>query len=239
MMIVAPHMTELANVTELEEIEVVLLIEGLHRRYGIDLRDYERDFLRWRIRECMRQEGVVTISSFQEKLLHEHGCLDRLLLALSINDAAVFSESAFYNAVRTKVVPLLRTYPYVRIWHAGCSTGEEVYSIAILLEEEGFYSRCRIYATDISREAIKRAREGVFSYSAALEYTKNYLRAGGRKYLSDYYTIHSDRIFFDPALRRNVTFSEHNLATDGSFNEFQVVLCRNVMTSFNPNLQER
>lgn len=232
-------MTELENEIELEEIEINLLLEGLFRRYGVDLRNYEPAPLRRRIRERMDDEGVRTISGFQERALHDPESLERLLLALAGDGAAMFQEPGFYSAFRTMVVPLLRTYPFIRVWLAGCSTGEEVYSTAIVLEEEGLYHRSRIYATDISREAVNRAREGVFALAEAPQYTTNYLRAGGRKYLSDYYTTRAGRIFFDPALKRNVIFSEHNLATDGSFNEFQVVLCRAAMAYFNPGLQER
>jgi len=224
---------------ELEEIEIELLIEGLYRRYGIDLRHYERDSLRRRIHERMLQEPVTTVSGLQEKALHETECLERLLLALASNGGTMFGDPGFYSAFRAKVVPLLRTYPFVRIWHAGCSTGEEVYSIAIALEEEGLYQRSRIYATEISRECVSRAREGTFPLSEAPQYTSNYLRSGGRKYFSDYYTTRGGQICFDPALKRNVTFLEHNLATDGSFNEFQVIICRNVMPYFDLELQER
>lgn len=232
-------MTHLQDKTELEEIETSLLIEGVYRRYGIDLRNYERDSLRRRIGECLRQEGVATISGFQERVLHDRESLERLLLALASNGATFFGEPGFYSAFRSKVVPLLRTYPFVRIWLAGCSTGEEVYSTAIVLEEEKLYQRSRIYATEISHEAIEKARAGAFPLSEASQYTSNYLRSGGRNYFSDYYTARDGWIHFDPALKRNIIFSEHNLATDGSFNEFQVVICRNVMTYFNPELQER
>jgi len=224
---------------ELEEIEIELLLEGLHRHYGVDLRDYAPASLRRRLRSCMQQEQAATVSGFQEKVLHDAECLERLLLALSANSTAMFRDPGFYLAFRAKVVPLLRTYPFVRLWHAGCSLGEEVYSMAILLEEEGLYPRCRIYATDLSREVVRRAKEGVFPLAAIQEYTSNYLRAGGKRFLSDYYTAQQGQAHFSPALKRNLIFSEHNLVTDGSLNEFQVVLCRNVMIYFNQSLQER
>jgi chemotaxis protein methyltransferase CheR len=232
-------MTQLENDTELEEIEIALLIEGIYRRYGVDLRDYERGALTLRVRDCLRQEAVRTISAFQEKVLHGADDLERLLLALVGNSEPMFDDPDFYSAFRAKVVPLLRTYPYVRLWLAGCSTGEEVYSMAVLLEEEGLYPRSRIYATEISRTAVASAREGVFPVSKVSQYTSNYLRAGGKRYLSDYYTLNDGRIFFAPALKRNIIFSEHSLATDGSLNEFQVVICRSVLPSFNHELQER
>lgn len=232
-------MTQLEEKTELAEIELALLIEGIYRRYGIDLRSYERDELQQHIFDRLPPEGVQTISALQEKVLHERDALERLLLALVNANQTVFSDPDFYAAFRALVVPLLRTYPYVRIWHAGCATGADVYATAITLAEEGLYQRSRIYATELSREAVNRARSGVFPLAEVPQNTSNYLRAGGKKYLSDYFTTHAGQIFFNPELKRNIIFSEHNLATDGSFNEFQVVLCRNVMPHFNPELQER
>lgn len=232
-------MSERREAEELEELEISLLLEGLHRWYGIDLRDYARGTLRRHLVECLQQEQLATVSGFQDKVLHDTSCLDRLLLALSLSGTTMFRDPAFYLALRTRIVPLLRTFPFVRLWLAGCSTGEEIYSLAILLEEEGLYSRSRIYATDLSREAVRRAREGVFPLAGVREYTSNYLHSGGRRYLSDYYKLREGRISFDSELKRNITFSEHNLATDGSFNEFQVVLCRNILSQFNPLLQER
>ena len=232
-------MISLEEKTELAEIELALLIEGIYRRYGIDLRGYEREPLQQHVNECLRQEDVQTISALQEKVLHESEALERMLLALVNHDRQLFNDPDFYSAFRARVVPLLRTYPYVRIWQAGCATGADVYATAILLEEEGLYQRSRLYATEISREAISRARSGVFPLAEVPQSTSNYLRSGGKKFFSDYYTTHGGQIYFDPALKRNIIFSEHNLATDGSFNEFQVVLCRNVLSSFNPELQER
>ncbi|MEP7342534.1 MAG: CheR family methyltransferase [Acidobacteriota bacterium] len=232
-------MTHLEDKTELEEIEIALLIEGIFRHYGVDLRDYERDPLWQRIRDCVRQEDARTISAFQEKVLHDAECLERLLLALAGSSPMIFGDPDFYSAFRTKIVPLLRTYPFVRIWLAGCSTGEDVYSTAIVLEEEGLYARSRIYATELSRAAVARAKDGDFPLSKVSQYTSNYLRSGGKRYLSDYYTLRDGRILFEPALKRNVIFSEYNLATDGSLNEFQMVICRGVMPYFNPELQDR
>jgi chemotaxis protein methyltransferase CheR len=156
-----------------------------------------------------------------------------------VHATAMFRDPTFYLTFRAKVVPLLKTYPTVQIWVAGCSTGEEVYSLAILLREEGVYDRCRIYATDISRAVLRKAREGIFPLASMRDYTNNYHLAGGVNEFSDYYTARYDRVIFSPSLHNNVVFSEHNLATDGSFNEFQVILCRNVMIYFNKTLQDR
>jgi chemotaxis protein methyltransferase CheR len=211
----------------------------MYKHYGFDFRDYAPASLKRRIKECMREEGALTISAYQDRILHDPDCLDRLLASLSVNVTSMFRDPGFYRTFREKVVPMLRTYPFVRIWHAGCSTGEEVYSMAILLKEESLYDRCRIYATDISVEALRLAREAIFPLSAMQEYTLNYMRAGGKRFFSDYYTASYDNVIFDHSLKANVVFSEHNLVTDGSFNEFHVVLCRNVMIYFNKSLQER
>ena len=225
--------------TELEDIEIGLLLEGVYRAHGFDFRDYSRASIKRRILELMRMEKLETVSSFQNKLLHDQSCLERFVLGLSVHATAMFRDPTFYSTFRRKAVPLLRTYPTVQIWVAGCSTGEEVYSLAILLQEENLYEKCRIYATDISPVVLRRAREGIFPLAAMREYTNNYHKAGGQHEFSDYYTAHYDNVIFNPSLRHNVVFSEHNLATDGSFNEFQVIMCRNVMIYFNKELQAR
>jgi chemotaxis protein methyltransferase CheR len=226
-------------VNSLEDIEIGLLLEGLYRAHGFDFREYSRSSIKRRILELMRAEKLATISAFQERVLHDATCLDRFLLGLSVHATAMFRDPSFYLTFRKRVVPLLRTYPTVQIWVAGCSTGEEVYSLAILLEEERLYGKCRIYATDISQAVLRKAREGIFPLAAMRDYTANYHKAGGTNEFSDYYTAQYDSVIFSAALRNNVVFSEHNLATDGSFNEFQVILCRNVMIYFNKDLQAR
>jgi chemotaxis protein methyltransferase CheR len=223
----------------LEDIEIELLLEGIYRAFGFDFRDYSRASLKRRLLEVMGAEKVETVSAFQNKVLHDPDCLDRLLLGLSVHATAMFRDPSFYSTFRKQVVPLLRTYPTVQIWIAGCSTGEEVYSLAILLQEEKLYDKCRIYATDISHAVLRKARDGIFPMAAMREYTSNYHRAGGVHDFSDYYTARYDSVIFSTSLKRNLVFSEHNLATDGSFNEFQVILCRNVMIYFNKDLQAR
>jgi chemotaxis protein methyltransferase CheR len=227
------------EVNDLEDIEIDLLLEGLYRAYGFDFREYSRASIKRRILEMMRAEQLGTVSAFQNRVLHDAGCLDRFLLGLSVHATTMFRDPSFYLTFRKKVVPLLRTYPTVQIWVAGCSTGEEVYSLAILLQEERLYGRCRIYATDISQAVLRKARDGIFPLAAMREYTNNYHQAGGANEFSDYYTAQYDSVIFSSTLKSNVVFSEHNLATDGSFNEFQVILCRNVMIYFNKDLQAR
>jgi len=232
-------MSDEVTTNNLEELEIELLLEAVFRHYGYDLRDYDRGVVRLRIRERMLAGRIPTISRFQEKVLREPALLERLLGALSPRDLLMFSDPAFYHSFRTKVFPQLRTYPFVRIWHAGCSTGEDVYSMAILLKEEGLYERSRIYATDTSKRAITRARAGSFSFLGPDECAANYRSSGGKWSLSQYFRKKGKRALIDPALKKNIVFSEHNLATDGSFNEFQVVVCRGVLGSFNHKLRER
>ena len=163
--------------------------------------------------------------------------MERFLYALSVNVSAMFRDPPFYRTFRKDVIPLLKTYPFIRIWLAGVSMGEEVYSLAILLQEEGIYERCRIYATDINDAVLKKAKEGIYSLDLMQAYTNNYIRAGGTRAFSDYYTAAYDRVILKSSLRENVVFAQHNLASDASFNEFHVILCRNVMIYFNNQLQ--
>ena len=224
---------------DLERIEIELLLEGIFRHYGFDFRSYAYASIRRRLWRRIEAEGLKTVSALQEKALHQPEMMERLLLDLSINVTAMFRDPAFYLAFRQKVVPHLRTYPFIRIWHAGCSTGEEVYSMAILLEEEGLYDRSRIYATDINEVVVHRARAGIFPLERMQEYTENYIRAGGTRSFSEYYVAKYDGALFTPALQRNVVFSQHNLVTDRSFAEFNVILCRNVLIYFDRELQAR
>jgi chemotaxis protein methyltransferase CheR len=224
---------------ELERLEIELLLEGVYRHYGFDFRSYAYASIRRRLWRRIEAEGLTTVSALQDRLLHEPAMMEKVLLDLSINVTAMFRDPTFYLAFRQKVVPLLRTYPFIRVWHAGCSTGEEVYSMAILLEEEGLYERARIYATDINEVVVHRARAGIFPLERMQEYTENYIRAGGTRSFSEYYVAKYDGALFSPALQRNVVFSQHNLVTDRSFAEFNVILCRNVLIYFDRDLQMR
>jgi chemotaxis protein methyltransferase CheR len=224
---------------ELEDIELSLMLEGVFRQYGFDFREYAPASLRRRVWRRVHSEGLETISALQDKLLHDPACMERLLLDLSINVTAMFRDPAFYVAFREKVVPALRTYPFTRIWVAGCSTGEEVYSLAILLQEEGVYDRTRIYATDINESVLERARSGVFPLDKMREYTQNYIKAGGTQAFSEYYVAKYDGAQFQRSLIENVIFAQHNLVSDHSFNEFNVIVCRNVMIYFDRTLQDR
>jgi chemotaxis protein methyltransferase CheR len=224
---------------DVERIELDCLLEAVFRRYGFDFREYAPASLRRRVNRRLRLEGLPTISALQDRLLREPEVMQRLLLDLSISVTAMFRDPTFYLAFREKVVPLLRTYPFARIWVAGCSTGEEVYSLAILLDEEQVYDRTRIYATDINDVVLERARLGVFPLSKMQDYTRNYIEAGGTRSFSDYYVSAYDGAAFDRSLLRNAVLAQHNLVSDRSFNEFHVILCRNVMIYFERSLQER
>lgn len=231
-MLARPEQTQ-----SVEEIELSLLLEGIYRQYGFDFRNYALASLRRRVGNLMRNDSVRTISLLQDRILHDRTWLDRFLYALSVNVSAMFRDPHFYRTLRKDVVPLLKTYPFLRIWLAGVSMGEEVYSIAILLQEEGIYDRCRIYATDINDAVLKKAKEGIYPIELMQTYTTNYIKAGGTGSFSDYYTAAYDRVILKSSLRDNVVFAQHNLATDASFNEFHVILCRNVMIYFNLQLQ--
>lgn len=224
---------------ELERIEIELLLEGIYRHYGFDFRSYAYASIRRRLWKRSEEEGLRTLSELQARVLHEPPLMERLLLDLSINVTAMFRDPTFYKAFREQVIPILRTYPFIRFWHAGCATGEEVYSMAILLKEEGLYDRCRIYATDINEVVLQKAKEGIFPLDRMQEYTENYIAAGGTRAFSDYYLAKYGGAIFDESLRRNVVFSLHNLVTDRSFSEFNVVLCRNVLIYFDKTLQTK
>lgn len=224
---------------ELVNLEIELLLEAIFRNYGYDFRGYAISSLKRRIANVMNVEKVQTVSGLQERILHDPDCMKRFLLALSVNVTSLFRDPEFWLAFRTQVAPTLHTYPFLRIWHAGCSTGEEVYSMAILLQEEGLYEKARIYATDLDESVLKQAKQGIFSLDLAALYGENYLSAGGKSRLSDYYTSAYGHAIFRNSLKDNVVFSQHNLAMDGSFNEFNVILCRNVMIYFARPLQER
>jgi chemotaxis protein methyltransferase CheR len=223
----------------LERLEIELLLEAIHRQHGFDFRSYAYASIRRRIWKRIEAEGLRTVSELQSAVLHDTAALERLLLDFSVSVTAMFRDPGFYKVFRERVIPLLRTYPFIRIWHAGCSTGEEVYSTAILLQEEGLYERARIYATDINEVVLQRARAGIFPLDRMQEYTENYLKAGGTHAFSEYYTAKYDHALFSPSLTRNVVFSQHNLVTDRSFAEFTVIFCRNVLIYFDKTLQNQ
>ncbi len=224
---------------ELERIEIDLLLEGIYRHYGLDFRGYALGSLKRRLARRMREEGTPTLSALQDKVLHDSEAMERLLVTLSISVTAMFRDPTFYKAFREKVVPLLRTYPFIRMWNAGCATGEETLSLAIVLEEEGLLGRTRIYATDFNAGVVDRARLAEFPLARMRAYTENYLKAGGKREFSRYYSADGPVVTFASSLRDNLVFAQHNLVSDGSFNEFHGILCRNVLIYFGTPLQRR
>jgi chemotaxis protein methyltransferase CheR len=224
---------------ELEALEVELLLEAVYRRYGFDFREYAQASLKRRLWRRMSAERLSTVTQLQDRLLHDPACMERLLLDLSINVTAMFRDPSFYVAFREKVVPALRTYPFTRLWCAGCSTGEEVYSMAILLQEEGLLERTRIYATDINEQVLETARAGVLPLDKMQQYTQNYIKAGGTREFSEYYVAAYDSARFSRSLTENIVFAQHNLVSDRAFNSFNVIVCRNVMIYFDKTLQDR
>ena len=236
--LVAPPRTRTGEL-DLQTLEIELLLLGLTRQYGYDFRGYAPASLKRRIHHAMGELGVSTVSALQDRVLHDEDALERLLRSLTIHVTAMFRDPDFYKAVRRHVIPALRTYPFVRIWHAGCSTGEEVYSMAIMLEEEGLYDRARLYATDVSDRALDRARRGIYSAELMRKYTDGYHRAGGTSDFSRYYIADGAHAILSSSLKRNIVFSQHNLASDSSFNEFNLIFCRNVMIYFGTDLRDR
>ena len=220
-----------------DDAELTRLLDGIFRRYGYDFRNYAQASIRRRITGYAVSENLGSVAELEARVLEDGACMERLLTVLTVHVTAMFRDPGFYRAFRQRVVHALGTYPFVRIWHAGCSTGEEVYSLAITLTEEGIYDRCRIYATDLSEVVLQSARAGIFPLRAMKEYTENYVKAEGKAEFSEYYTAKYDHAVFRPELRENIVFAPHNLVTDGSFNEFNVILCRNVMIYFNQALQ--
>jgi chemotaxis protein methyltransferase CheR len=230
---------ELATSANVEEIEIKLLLDGVAMRYGYDFREYALAPLKRSIASGMAGEGVATISAYQERLLHDASCMQRFLSGVGVNVTSMFREEGVLRCIRDEVIPRLRTYPSLRIWIAGCATGEEVYSIAIMLKEEGLYERSRIYATDLNEDSLVTARTGSYAMARVLAGESGYAHSGGRGRMSDFYSIVGGNARFNRELQRNVTWARHNLVSDSSFNEFHLILCANVMIYFRPSLQER
>ncbi|MGA1823760.1 MAG: CheR family methyltransferase [bacterium] len=231
----APDDAQLEN----ENIEIKLLVDAIYHKYSYDFRDYAKASLKRRIKKRLASSGFNTISEMQHELLYDISFFESILLDLSINVTEMFRDPSFYLALREKVLPILKTYPYLKIWHAGCSTGEEAYSIGILLHEEKLLERTQIYATDFNETVLKKAQEGIYSMDKIKTYTMNYQKAGGRNSFSDYYTAKYDRAIINNVLKKNILFADHNLVTDWGFGEMNVIFCRNVLIYFNKKLQNR
>ena len=222
-----------------QNIELKLLLQAIHLRYGYDFRNYAKASIRRRVEHRLVQDRFPNISAMQHKLLYDEVFFSQLLRDFSINVTEMFRDPKFYSAIRNSVIPELKKHPFLKIWHAGCSTGEEVYSMAILLKEEGLYDKTQIYATDMNEVVLKKAKDGIYDISRLKQYTANYQKAGGLESFSDYYVAHNEHVIMDKSLKKNILFSEHNLATDGVFGEMNLIMCRNVLIYFNRELQNR
>jgi chemotaxis protein methyltransferase CheR len=220
-------------------IELRLLMEAIYLKYSYDFRDYSGASQKRRVHHALHQMDCTSISELQARVLHDPDAFMQLLQYLTIPTSEMFRDPSYFQALREQVVPHLHTYPSLKIWIAGCSTGEEVYSMAIMLKEEGLLERSIIYATDINPQSLEKARKGVYPLERMRAYTASYQMAGGKSMFSDYYTAAYDSALFDRSLIENVSFADHSLATDSVFSETNLVCCRNVLIYFNRKLQER
>ena len=230
--------TDIDNIDN-ENIEVNLLLEAILLKYGYDFKNYARSSMKRRIMHRLALSGLENISELQNKILNDVPLFEKLLLDFSINITEMFRDPSFFYALRKHVIPYLKTFPFIKIWDAGSSTGEEVYSLAILLKEEGIYDKTKIYATDINNIVLNKAKEGIFPIEYLKDYTSNYQKAGGIESFSDYYTADGEYVIVNNSLKKNIIFAEHNLSMDGIFNEMNLVVCRNVLIYFNKTLQDR
>lgn len=221
------------------DIEQHLLIDAIYHRYHYDFRGYAQASLKRRLASALLHFDCKTLSQLQDRVLHDPAVFPALLQYLTVQVSEMFRDPSYFQSLRNEVVPLLRTYPSLKVWVAGCSAGEEVYSLAILLKEEGLLDRTLIYATDINHQALRAAESGVFDMDRVALFTENHARSGARSSLSDYYTARYGRVVFDKELRDHIVFSDHSLATDSVFAEMHLVSCRNVLIYFERELQNR
>jgi chemotaxis protein methyltransferase CheR len=217
--------------------EIASLLETLHQEYGYDFRQYCDVHIKRRILNRLSSLKLKSISELQDKVLHDKVVASEVLRDLSITVTRMFRDPDFYISLRKNVVPILKTYPFIKVWHAGCATGEEVYSLAILLREENLYDRTTIYATDYNQQALNEGREGIFSIKKIQKYTINYQLAAGQEPFSNYYMANYENAIIDHSLKKNIVWAHHNLVTDSVFAEVHLILCRNVMIYFNEDLQ--
>ncbi|HVY13563.1 MAG TPA: protein-glutamate O-methyltransferase CheR [Alphaproteobacteria bacterium] len=231
--------TAMAQGKDMENLEIETLLHGIHKRYGYDFSHYSQASLKRRLMRARERAQVSRFTALLDRLFHDESYFDEFLKQVSITVTEMFRDPLFYRAVREKVVPVLKTFPFVKIWHAGCATGEEVYSMAILLEEEGFLDRARIYATDFNKHSLDVAEKGVYSSKNMQADAANYRLAGGTRELMDHVNASYELIKFKNHLRQHATFSYHNLVTDGVFGEMNMICCRNVLIYFDRTLQDR
>ncbi|RZT93398.1 chemotaxis protein methyltransferase CheR [Ancylomarina subtilis] len=235
-------MTSIQNKVEQDEnidIEIPLILEAIYQKYGYDFRKYSRSHIKRRLLHRMAIGHFESISQMQNMALRSKDFFMELLEDLSINVTEMFRDPEFYASFRENVIPSLKTYPFIKIWHAGCSTGEEVYSFAILLREEGILDRCQVYATDFNRKVLEIAKQGIYPIRNLEQFERNYKKSGGKSKLSDFYTMKYGSIKLDQNLVKKVVFADHNLVTDSVFAEVNLIICRNVLIYFDKDLQSR
>ena len=225
--------------SEIEKIEIDIILEAIFKRYGYDFRHYAKASLKRRLFHFLKKSNLNTITQMTDKLLYDKVFFQLLLQDFSITVTEMFRDPEFYTVIVKELIPILKTYPFARIWHAGCATGEEVYSLAILLEEEGLLNRSRIIATDINDTAIEKAKEGIYSIDKLKLYIDNYKTANGKNSFSEYYQAQYDSVIMNKSLKKNIYFGNHNLVTDAVFCEANLILCRNVLIYFDKTLQNR
>jgi len=227
------------NALKIEDIEIQLLLEALYQRYHYDFRHYAQASVKRRLKQAREQMGYRSFSALQESLLHDPGMLARILGYLTVQVSEMFRDPSYFRAIRENVVPHLRTYPSLKVWIAGCSSGEELYSFVVLFREEGLEQRTLFYATDINQDALGKAEAGIYDLDRIQLFTENHRKSGGKSSLSDYYSAAYGKASFDKSLRKQVVFSDHSLVTDAVFAEVQLVSCRNVLIYFDRVLQDR
>ena len=227
------------NADAMEDLEIRLLLQAVQQAYGHDFGGYAESSLRRRLRHWLIDSGYETFSIAQSAVLRDKQVFRSLLEGLTVNVTEMFRDPALFTALREQVVPFLRTYPFMKIWHAGCATGEEAYSMAILLQEAGLQGRYRLYATDINESVLDKARAGIYPVKVMQASTRNYQKSGGTGSFADYYTARYDHAILMSSLKENLVFAQHNLVMDGGFGEMHLILCRNVMIYFKSVLKER
>lgn len=224
---------------ENETIEIELFLQAIYLKFGYDFRNYGKAHIRRRLRHRMGTSGFSSVSAMIHPLLYDPLFYQEVLQDLSITVTEMFRDPEFYKTVRTEVVPMLKTYPFVKIWHAGCATGEEVYSMAILLHEEGLLNRTQMYATDFNQIALQKAKNGIYAIEKVKEFTYNYQKSAGKSSFSDYFNAHYGSVKMNDFLKKNIVFADHNLVTDGVFGEMNLIICRNVLIYFDKELQNK
>ena len=227
------------TVESIDQEELRSLLITIRNIYGYDFTQYAEASLKRRLLYFINSRQIKTVQELTHLLMHDEAVFEEFVRNVSVTVTEMFRDPAFYACLRSRVIKRLATYPFIKIWVAGCATGEEVYSIAILLKEEGLLSRSLIYATDINQHSLHMAKTGIYPMDLLKAYTTNYLKSGGQKDFSEYYVAQYNAALFDKSLRDNVVFAPHNLASDQSFNEFQLILCRNVLIYFNQELQNK